>query len=62
LITDPQTAAEQAVKLASNAEVQTLCVHSDTPGAVAIAEAVRRGLKAAGVDVLPLARAGNPTP
>ena len=35
----------------------SLCVHSDTPGAVAIAGAVRRALGAAGVDVRPFAPA-----
>ncbi|MBA2355574.1 MAG: LamB/YcsF family protein [Acidobacteria bacterium] len=31
--------------------VQTLCVHSDTPGAVALASAVRAALALAGIDV-----------
>ena len=30
-------------------EANTICVHSDTPGSVAIARAVNHGLKAAGV-------------
>ena len=42
LITDPAAAAEQAVRLAASA--QTICVHSDTPGSVAIAAAVRSAL------------------
>ena len=33
----------------------TLCVHGDTPGAVAIAAAVRRALAEAGVAVAPFA-------
>jgi lactam utilization protein B len=32
-------------------EFETLCIHSDTPGAGAIARAVRRELEAAGFDV-----------
>jgi UPF0271 protein len=31
----------------------TLCIHSDTPGAVAIASAVRAALAAAGIEVRP---------
>lgn len=44
LITDPQEAAAQAVRLAGNGVVQTICVHGDTPGAVAILKAVSRAL------------------
>jgi len=44
LITDPSEAAAQAVRLAGAAD--TLCVHSDTPGALEIARAVRAALKA----------------
>jgi len=46
LVTDPAAAAAQAVRLAPG--VQTLCVHSDTPGAAAIAAAVRAALEQAG--------------
>jgi len=48
LITDPHAAADQAVRLASGGRCDTICVHGDTPGAVAIARAVRRGLENAG--------------
>jgi 5-oxoprolinase (ATP-hydrolysing) subunit A len=48
LVTDPSAAAKQALELAGWPDVQTLCVHSDTPGAVAVAEAVRKQLLAAG--------------
>ncbi len=63
LIADPAAAAEQAVRLAAEGwtepagggriavEAGTLCIHSDTPGALAIASAVRRALEAAGVEV-----------
>jgi len=44
LIADPQAAARQARLLASN--VDTICVHGDTAGALAIARAVREALRA----------------
>ncbi|HET9102783.1 MAG TPA: 5-oxoprolinase subunit PxpA [Solirubrobacteraceae bacterium] len=59
----PAAAAAQAVRLATTAEVSaaggrslhlpiaSLCVHSDTPGALAVARAVRVALHAAGVIV-----------
>lgn len=47
LIEEPSRAAEQALSLASR--VQTICVHGDTPNAVAIARAVRDALERAGV-------------
>jgi 5-oxoprolinase (ATP-hydrolysing) subunit A len=42
LITDPAAAAAQALRLADH--VDTLCVHGDSPGAVAIAWAVKASL------------------
>jgi UPF0271 protein len=36
LITDPAEAAQQALRLARSGGVETICVHGDTPGAVAI--------------------------
>src|SRR5262249_29871389 len=44
LITDPQEAAAQALRLAREGNVQTICVHGDTPGAVAILKACREVL------------------
>jgi len=44
LITDPQAAAAQAVRLAREGNAQTICVHGDTPGAVAILKACREAL------------------
>jgi len=35
-------------------DAQTLCLHGDTPGAVRIAQAVRRRLENAGVEIAPL--------
>jgi UPF0271 protein len=42
LIKDPAAAAAQALELAPH--VDTICVHADTPGALAIARAVREAL------------------
>jgi 5-oxoprolinase (ATP-hydrolysing) subunit A len=53
--TDPDVAAAQAVALAADARYATLCVHGDTPGAAAIASAVRAALEAAGHRVTALA-------
>lgn len=61
VIEDPEHAAERAVRLATEGAVvaidgsvlelrpETLCLHGDTPGAVAMAERVREALAAAGV-------------
>ena len=65
---DPEEAAGQALSLARGAVaagdgtiltlwVDTLCIHGDSPGAVAIATAVRRALAEAGIDVVAPARA-----
>jgi UPF0271 protein len=40
-------------------DVQTVCLHADSPGAAATARAVRQGLETAGFDVLPDAPAGR---
>ncbi|MGH2568575.1 MAG: 5-oxoprolinase subunit PxpA, partial [Bacteroidota bacterium] len=60
LITDPDRAAQQALSIARDGittasdgsqlqiEAQTICIHSDTPNAVAIARAVRRVLETEG--------------
>jgi UPF0271 protein len=50
LITDPTTAGQQAVRL-MEAGVDSICVHSDSPGALDIARAVRLALEAAGAEV-----------
>ena len=46
LITEPGEAAAQALRLVSEGRVQTICVHSDTPGSVEIVAAVARALQA----------------
>jgi 5-oxoprolinase (ATP-hydrolysing) subunit A len=67
LIDDPAAAAAQAVAIARGESIRTIdgaslaiaagtiCLHSDTPGALDIAGAVRRALEDAGVEVAPLA-------
>jgi len=68
LLTDPRHAAERAVALARDGRVptvdgttlslrvDTLCVHGDTPGALAIARATREALEAAGLTIAAPAR------
>lgn len=63
LITDPEQAADQALRIVLDNEVgslegadidiqaDTLCVHGDTPNAVAIATAIHERLRAAGVEI-----------
>lgn len=53
LITEPWDAAAQALSLAGRGDVDTLCVHGDTPGAPAIARRVRVALEDAGYEVRP---------
>ncbi len=67
VVTDPEEAGRRAVAMAVNGRVtavdgrelplrcDTLCVHGDTPGAVAVAAAVRRALTGAGVGLAPFA-------
>ena len=66
LITDPQRAAAQAVRMAMEGkvktidgveidiDVQSICCHGDTPGAPRIVRAVREALDKAGCQVKPL--------
>ena len=63
LLEDPERAAKQALDIAMRHRVnlddgselslmaQTLCIHSDTPGAASIARTVSERLKAAGVQI-----------
>lgn len=44
LLTDPGACARQALALVAAGGIETLCVHGDTPGAVAIAARVRDAL------------------
>jgi UPF0271 protein len=66
VITDPEAAARQAVSIARDGcarsaggapvrlRADTLCLHGDTPGAVANARAVGEALRAAGIALKPL--------
>lgn len=47
LVHAPHEVAANAVALAGAGQVQTVCVHGDSPGAVATARAVRQALEAA---------------
>jgi UPF0271 protein len=53
---DPALAARQAVRLATRGDIDTLCIHGDTPGALAIARAVRTALE---VEAVRVARVTN---
>jgi UPF0271 protein len=52
LIHEPSEALEQALRQI-DLGIETLCVHGDTPGAVALATAVRHGLESRGIAVRP---------
>lgn len=68
LIEDPQEAAERVVRMVKEGivvaytgeeipmQVETICVHGDTPAAVEIAKAVRKALEAAGIEVVPMGK------
>ena len=53
VIHDPREAAAQAVALAARPELHTVCVHGDSPNAVAVAAAVRGALEAEGYELGP---------
>ena len=52
-VLEHDAAVAQAVAIARGGAVATLCLHGDTPGAVALARAVRAALEDAGVDLAP---------
>jgi UPF0271 protein len=68
LIRDPAEAGRQALRIAERGTViacggsevatnaQTICIHGDTPGAPAIAAAVAKTLRGAGVELSALSR------
>lgn len=59
VLVDPAQVAAQAVRLASTGEVQSLCVHGDSPGAPTSAAAVRAALADAGFVVEAFARTAS---
>jgi UPF0271 protein len=68
VLDDPEVVAARVVRLVTQArltavdgteitlEADSICVHGDSPDAVKMAAAVRRGLEAAGVLLAPFAR------
>jgi UPF0271 protein len=66
VITDPQEAADQVVRMVRDGEItartgesvkvqaESICIHGDEPTAVAVAKAARDGLEAAGIAVVTL--------
>jgi len=54
-VLEADAAAAQAVRLAREGVVRSLCVHGDTPGASALARRVREALEAEGVELRPFA-------
>jgi UPF0271 protein len=57
---DPQLAARQAVRLAQRGDIDTLCIHGDTPSALAIAHAVRAALRDEAVRIARVSLTGGP--
>ncbi len=55
LVEGAEAIAANAVEMAAGGEIQSLCVHGDSPGAVEAAAAVRSALVDAGYDVRPWA-------
>jgi UPF0271 protein len=49
VLVDPKACAEQALRLARGGSIETICVHGDTPQAVAIAREVRKALEQGGL-------------
>jgi UPF0271 protein len=72
VITDSALAAERAVRMATEGriiasdgsilemEIDTLCVHGDTPTALALVKDIRVGLEKAGVTLVPMGVDGVP--
>jgi 5-oxoprolinase (ATP-hydrolysing) subunit A len=56
VFTAPEQAAEQAVELARDGQIDTLCIHGDSPGALTMARAVRQALERAGMVIGPATR------
>jgi UPF0271 protein len=67
IIQEPQKVMERAIKIVKEGtvlavngevvnlgEVHTICVHGDTPTAIELAEALKKGLIKAGIDVKPV--------
>ena len=57
VIHDVATVVATAVKMATEGAGETICIHSDTPGADELAAQIRAALQAAGISVRPLGAA-----
>jgi 5-oxoprolinase (ATP-hydrolysing) subunit A len=74
LLRNPAEAGQQALRIAEQGNVvarggteiatnaQTICIHGDTPGAPAIAAAVAKTLRQAGVELTPLSKLSRDDP
>jgi len=49
LLGEPDQCAEQALRLARSGKIETLCVHGDTPNAIAVARQARKALEREGL-------------
>jgi UPF0271 protein len=56
VITDPGVAARQAFGMARRGLVQSICIHSDSPGALNLVLAVRKKLEEGGFAIRPVGR------
>jgi len=54
VIHDPAQVLERAIVMARDPNVDTICVHGDTPGAADLAARIRAALVAASIDVKPI--------
>ena len=50
-VLEADDAVRQALSLARDGAVRSLCVHGDTPGALELARRVAAGLEAAGIEL-----------
>ena len=57
LVADETVEASNGARL--SVKVETICLHGDTPGAAALARAIRSRLEEAGIEIRPLARMGR---
>jgi UPF0271 protein len=55
VLTEPAAVAARAVELARSGRVDSICLHGDTPGAAALARAVRSALERDGIEIRPFA-------
>jgi len=53
-VLDPETAAQQAIRMARSGDFDTICLHGDSPGAEKVARSIREALKEAGIKTGPL--------